>query len=484
MNEHEDTKTRPASGNDQLAAGDVFADKYEIVSYISSGGMGTVYKVKHLLLKSELALKILRSTEKNAGNLARRFQLEANTGFSLNHANLVKVFDMGVTPDSVPYFTMELVDGITLSEYLKTNRAPRPWAECEIFMKQTCAALDHAHERGVIHRDIKPANIMLVGGDIKQIKILDFGIAKLYALNPEDQEQITATGDIFGSPLYMSPEQCSGDQIDQRTDIYSLGCVFFEMLTGTPPHVGTNALRTMMLHQSADAPSLKEASLGVNFNTRLEEIQSKMLARNPNMRYSSLAEVAHDLKQLNQATPQRNGGVNVNDTNRKSFVAAAAGAVVLAVAASVTLLSNHNTGAFFAGDHTVREESKLNSSVASPLQVNKTPSANANPEVSTDSARADDAALLAVLKQPSVATSGAQHLQLDDKTFAKLHPEAQAVYKRGNEFAQKKDYFSAHPHYSKCLTLILQDLTEHGRSPSDMIWLSRCYGLITTCKHL
>jgi serine/threonine protein kinase len=163
---------------------------------------------------------------------------------------------------------------------------------------QACFGLSYAHNERVVHRDIKPSNIMLLkdlrfdteGG----VKIVDFGLAKIATEN-EDVQSLTRTGEVMGSPIYMSPEQCSGGKIDYRSDIYSLGCVLFEALTGTPPFIGESALRTMMLHQSEKAPTLKEASLGKDFPSGLERIVAKMLAKSPSDRYRDLGVVAHEL---------------------------------------------------------------------------------------------------------------------------------------------------------------------------------------------
>ena len=147
--------------------------------------------------------------------------------------------------------------------------------------------MDYAHQEGVIHRDIKPNNIILLKSDNSPIvpKIVDFGIAKLVAGEDSESAALTQTGEVFGTPLNMSPEQCAGEAVDQRSDIYSLGCVLFEALTGAPPFRGQTALETMMLHTKNATPSLKEASLGLEFPETIQRIICKMLAKIPNERY-------------------------------------------------------------------------------------------------------------------------------------------------------------------------------------------------------
>ncbi len=276
--------------------GQVLEGKYEILSLLGRGGMGAVYRVRHMLLNVELALKTLDTQRIGDSVSARRFQTEAKAAFSLTHPNLVKVHDSGVFEDGQPFLVMDLVQGKTLQTLIK-ERGRLPLNEIASIFAQLCFGLAHAHHQQVVHRDIKPANIMLVDGlSLKEegsVKILDFGIAKIVNADRGEIQTLTQTGEVFGSPLYMSPEQCSGEAIDQRSDVYSLGCVLFEALTGTPPLVGNNALRTMMLHVNDSAPSLKEATLGSQFPEELEKIVEKMLAKSPGDRYSDLSIAAH-----------------------------------------------------------------------------------------------------------------------------------------------------------------------------------------------
>jgi serine/threonine protein kinase len=200
-----------------------------------------------------------------------------------------------------PFLVMELIDGDTLSERLKRTGRLTLEEAIPIFV-QTCFGLGYAHDQGIIHRDIKPSNIMLLNGIESgaegSIKIVDFGIAKFAQNDAGELQALTRTGEIFGSPFYMSPEQCAGERVDYRADIYSLGCVLFEALTGTPPCVGESALSTMMQHQTLKPPSLKEASMGVEFPPELELIVAKMLDKTPEKRYQKLGVVAHHLGAL------------------------------------------------------------------------------------------------------------------------------------------------------------------------------------------
>ncbi|MDR3614155.1 MAG: serine/threonine-protein kinase [Candidatus Obscuribacterales bacterium] len=305
MNEGFDETIKSRSGlttghEEAFAAGQVIGGKFKVISRLGSGGMGTVYRVEQIFLKKEFALKTMdRSTGSDV--MIQRFQQEAKAAFSLNHPNLVKVHDYGILDNGNPYLVMDFIDGVTFAEYLKEH-GPLPIESVAPLFVQACFGLMAAHEQSVVHRDIKPANLMLLN-DVRldsegSVKLVDFGIAKL--VNREDGEiqALTRTGEIFGSPLYMSPEQCSSGTVDHRSDIYSLGCVLFEMLTGTPPHMGQNALKTMLLHQAGETPTLKEASLGKDFPESLERIVAKMLRKYPEQRYQNVGLVAHDLTVL------------------------------------------------------------------------------------------------------------------------------------------------------------------------------------------
>jgi serine/threonine protein kinase len=278
----------------------VVGGRYEVISRLGEGGMGLVYRVNQIFLNKEFALKTI---DKSCMSeiAVRRFQQEARTAFSLNHPSIIAVNDFGVLDDHSPFLVMELVRGETLGERLK-RAGPLTLEEAIPIFVQVCFGLAYAHECGVVHRDIKPNNIMLVEGmppgSEGSVKIVDFGIAKFTQHEGGEMQALTRTGEIFGSPFYMSPEQCSGGRIDHRADIYSLGCVFFEALTGAPPCLGENALTTMMKHQTEPASTLKQGSLGKDFPPAIEDIVAKMLAKSPDNRYQNLGKVAHDLGAL------------------------------------------------------------------------------------------------------------------------------------------------------------------------------------------
>lgn len=277
--------------------GQIVGGKYKVLSILGRGGMGTVYLVEQVFLKKEFALKTLERHQISDVSV-RRFQLEAKAASLLNHPNLVQVHDFGLLENGQPFLVMDFVQGVSLAEHLRQNGPLTVDQAAQVFT-QACFGLMYAHDSGVIHRDIKPSNIMLVQdaplGTEGSVRIVDFGIAKFTSTDDGEIQALTRTGEIFGSPLYMSPEQCMGGKIDHRCDIYALGCVLYEALTGAPPHMGSSVLATMLLHQSEKALPLKEASLGRHFPEHLESIVGKMLQKSPAERYKNLGMVAHHM---------------------------------------------------------------------------------------------------------------------------------------------------------------------------------------------
>lgn len=281
----------------KLTEGSFICEKYQVEKILGSGGMGTVYQVKQVFLGKTYALKIVNSKQVSEMNL-RRFQQEARMAASLKHPNLVEVHDFGVTEDQHPHLVMDFIKGESLAQVLK-KVGTLNYERVIALTIQVAFGLLYAHENKVVHRDIKPGNIMLLHADEitseGTVKIVDFGIAKLLQSDEGEMQALTKTGEVFGSPLYMSPEQCKGTAVDARSDIYSLGCVMFECLTGSPPFFGDTAMSTMLKRLSEPAPSLKEGSLGRDFPAALEKICQKCLAVEPADRYQSMAELVQDL---------------------------------------------------------------------------------------------------------------------------------------------------------------------------------------------
>jgi serine/threonine protein kinase len=281
-----------------LRAGEMIDSKYTVRALIGQGGMGAIYKVHHVMLKKEMALKTFRS-QSLSWDSWQRFQREAQAIAKLSHKNIVDVFDFGITKDGLPYYTMELLDGESLADVLKKSGRLPPYVALKIF-GQVADALAHAHRQNIVHRDIKPANIILVGDPSRpaqlHVKLVDFGIAKLAESKEKSSDQaLTQAGTVFGSPLYMSPEQSLGISTDPRTDMYSLGCALYETLIGKPPFIGNTALITILHHQRQNSPKLKDSGLGLVFPARLEAVIAKLLAKQPEDRFQDCGEVAKEL---------------------------------------------------------------------------------------------------------------------------------------------------------------------------------------------
>lgn len=279
--------------------GDVFADRYEIVGLIGDGGWGKVYKAQHKLMKRSVAIKVLLPHLVKSQQALKRFQQEARAASSLNHPNVMTVFDFGMTDDGLPFLVMDLLEGTSLSaalqelHYLPVDRALR------IFV-QVCEGLAHAHEKGVIHRDIKPNNLMLVNfiGQTDFVKIVDFGIAKLATPTEGEGEDLTQTGEIFGSPMYMSPEQCRGKELDARSDIYSTGCVLYRCLAGRPAFAGRDAMECMFKQVHEQPIPFRDACPQFNLPAALEVIVLKALAKEPEDRFQHMIEFRDALIEL------------------------------------------------------------------------------------------------------------------------------------------------------------------------------------------
>lgn len=286
------------SASSAYEAGDILLDRYKVIRLLGIGGMGSVYEVEHMVLNGHYAMKLLNKNQTNDVTW-RRFEIEARATSKLEHPNLIKVHDFGLLSNGQPYLIMDLIKGETLAELLKRQGRLSVDQTIKLFI-QVGFALSYAHSNGIVHRDIKPSNIILSATDSEKtedslVKLVDFGIAKLTGQDGFNQQTLTKTGEIFGSPLYMSPEQCLGSGVDQRSDLYSLGCVMFEALTGAPPLVGDSALSTMMKHQSENPLSLKEASLGVEFPKGIEQVVSRLLAKDVKVRYQSAQLFTADL---------------------------------------------------------------------------------------------------------------------------------------------------------------------------------------------
>ena len=290
----------PSNAKD-LLVGQKVGGKYYVLSVLGHGGMSVVYKARSLSGKKRriVALKALRVQDLSNEVVVQRFQREVKTLSSLNHPRIVQVYDYGTTKLGQPYFIMDYLTGGTLAAVLKQIGCLNAERFRNIF-SQVCGAVDHAHRCGIIHRDLKPGNIMLSiqNGQPDFVKVVDFGIARF----EEEAQRLTRMGEIWGSPIYMSPEQCMGAPLDVRSDIYSLGVVMYESLTGVVPFVGKTYVDTMT-KQIGEAPrSMKILRTDLNIPLVLDNIVLKTLNKEPDSRYQTMAELRDEIE---KAVPRK-----------------------------------------------------------------------------------------------------------------------------------------------------------------------------------
>jgi serine/threonine protein kinase len=284
-----------------LYIGTVLADKYQIISEVGRGGMSIVYKGRHALMDRTVAIKMLQAQLVSDQLSIKRFQQEAQAASCLAHPNVISVYDFGVSPNGQPYLVMDYLVGSSLSDIIRKDNHLEVSRALHIFI-QACDALEHAHQKGVIHRDLKSSNIMLIEfeGKTDFVKVVDFGIAKLMPESGKQPQNLTQTGEIFGSPIYMSPEQCMGHILDARSDIYSMGAMVHEALTGQPPLMGDTIIDTMQMHVSVIPQSVEEVRPDLEFPPFLATIVLKALEKRAENRYQSMGEFADALRYVQQ----------------------------------------------------------------------------------------------------------------------------------------------------------------------------------------
>lgn len=260
-------------------------DRYKVIRLIGGGGMSNVYLAHDMILNRDVAIKVLRYDSTNEEESMRRFHREALSATSLMHPNIVSIYDVGEDGD-MHYIVMEYVKGKTLKQYIKENAPLSPARSVQI-MKQLTSAISHAHENQIIHRDIKPQNILM--DENGNVKITDFGIATSLAAT-----SYTKTNSVMGTVHYLSPEQARGGVATKKSDIYSLGIVLYELLTGEVPFSGESPVSIALKHLQAETPSVRDFDASIPQS--LENVILKATAKNPDHRYASVDEMAADLE--------------------------------------------------------------------------------------------------------------------------------------------------------------------------------------------
>ena len=266
------------------------SDRYELGEILGFGGMSEVHLARDLRLHRDVAVKVLRADLARDPSFYLRFRREAQNAAALNHPAIVAVYDTGEAETAggpLPYIVMEYVDGVTLRDIIHTD-GPMPVQRALEVIADACQALNFSHQHGIVHRDVKPANIMI--SKTGAVKVMDFGIARAIA---DSGNKVTQTAAVIGTAQYLSPEQARGEQVDARSDVYSLGCVLYEILTGQPPFVGDSPVAVAYQHVREDPvpPSQKRPDISPD----LDAVVLKALAKNPDNRYQSAAEMRNDL---------------------------------------------------------------------------------------------------------------------------------------------------------------------------------------------
>jgi serine/threonine-protein kinase len=426
--------------------GTVVDQRYRVERVLGEGGMGAVYRVKHVALGKPFALKALRADLATDEDIAERFIGEARTAAAISHPGLVEITDFGKLPDGRPYFVMELLGGEPLS-WLLRKVGPLSESRVAAILMQVAEAVSAAHHAGIVHRDIKPDNIHITvtRDGVDHVKVLDFGLAKVMG-----GARRTRNGVVFGTPHYMSPEQAAGENVDHRADVYSLGVVMYEMLTGRVPFEADSYMGVLSKHiymQPAPPSALRPGASSVG---ALEGIVLKSLEKKPRNRYQSFDELLADLEQLvasglvarpssprRSALPQVQVAFELDDSPRRSSTGRGQVSAVWAFAAGLSLVVLGVAGFLLVRALMSPDAAPT---VAAPLAPSTQPTARSTvapvvpprpvPAASLGSARgaaasAHAAPRLAPLVPPSAAASGSARPSRPDPT-----PEKPAVIRR------------------------------------------------------
>lgn len=293
-----------STANNSSLVGLTLSDRYEIIEVLGKGGMGVVYKGRRTQINKFVAIKVLKAALIDDEVSLKRFEQEAIASANLDDPHLISVYDFGYGPGGEPYLVMDFLEGKSLEDIIE-GQGPISLERFLHIFSQACQALSYIHSRNIIHRDLKPSNIMLVKTQSSDefVKLVDFGIAKVIGSDQNLMQKLTATGQSFGSPLYMSPEQCMGKEVDVRSDIYSLGCVMFEALTGHTPIAGENALQTVFMHINSPPRLLHQVGAGLTHPKQVQDLIMRCLEKDPEKRFQTAKELENILVELAGADP-------------------------------------------------------------------------------------------------------------------------------------------------------------------------------------
>jgi len=387
---HDSTGVRSLAERDASVANAPQVVGYEHLKLLGRGASSAVFLAEKLSMAKQVALKVLYQTHLTDERALKRFEFESRALSNLSHPNIVNVFDVGIASDGTPFIAMEFADGVDLKELISQNGVLEPERAIKIFC-QLCDALACAHEHGLIHRDLKPSNVVIVrdwqGEEV--VKLVDFGIAKPTTEGGEIQ-RLTQTGELLGSPAYMSPEQIRSADADARSDIYSLGCMMYEALTGRPPFRGESIIKTLTMHLEETPKPVDVANPALDKWKKLSEVVMQCLAKDATERPASAREVKTSISAL---LPSKRMGPETESLvrlNRIVIVMLVAGLVLVVLALWRKSESQPNGG---APPSTVPAPSGVSSpsAVAAPSAVSAPPAASTPSAVPTsDSALEQD----------------------------------------------------------------------------------------------
>ncbi|HEY9772879.1 MAG TPA: protein kinase [Planktothrix sp.] len=339
-------------------------EHFELLDKIGEGGMGTVYRVRERVTGKQFALKVLNPDGSDDIRALQRFEQEAQSVRRLSHHNLVSILDHGAPLEYAPYILMEFVEGNSLASIINREGSLSEKRAIDI-TRQVCAALEHAHAKGIVHRDLKPSNIIVA--DDGTVKVVDFGIAKMMSTRSKSSE-LTEADELTGSPFYMSPEQCACDELDARSDIYSLGCVLFEMVVGSPPFTNRNPVKVILSHITEHPRDICKAFSHVRVSPEYNTIVSKCLQKRTQDRYQSAAALRQDLELVGSGRKP----FAASDAKRKLFLmmAMVACSLMVIVYVGVQLVNKFQIAqspTASAADVTTKEKKRMESAVQSAL---------------------------------------------------------------------------------------------------------------------
>lgn len=282
--------------------------KYKVLEAVGKGGMGTVFRAEQLGLGRFVAVKMLKAQLSEDKVSVKRFEQEATASAALQHSNLIMLHDFGMIDDKQPYLVMEFLEGESLASIIKEHGSVNP-VRCLRIFTQVMEGLKAAHQKGVVHRDIKPSNIILTKDEHATdiVKVVDFGLAKLMPWSGKESQHLTKTGEVFGSPIYMSPEQCQGKKLEPSSDIYSVGVTLYEALTGAPPFKGRNVVETASMHISSQPPPFELKRPDLRLSNKLQSVIFKALDKEPSRRYLNMDDFKKALTDAISG-PEANGG--------------------------------------------------------------------------------------------------------------------------------------------------------------------------------